>query len=111
MLTVYIPSRGGRNVRARVPPGSGIVGRPAAGGGVLIDYDAQAEPGCDRAEWERHVLRAAERAGNGSSEQRLEVPEHELIPIGVVDPSLHLRLDGDDDVERSISDWLAPTAG
>ncbi|MDZ7748414.1 MAG: hypothetical protein U5K43_05875 [Halofilum sp. (in: g-proteobacteria)] len=107
MLTIYIPSRAARDVRTQVPAGSGIVGRPADGGGVLIDFDAQAGPGCDRATWERHVLRAAEHAGNGHSPQRLQVPEHALIPVGVVDESLHLRLDTDEDVEQSISGWLA----
>lgn len=106
MLSVYIPTRRARNVRAAVTPGSGIVGRPGEAGHVLIDYDGETGEGCTRIAWQQHVVRAAERAGNGASDARLEVPLYELIPVGTVDDALQLRIDPDEDVEQTIAGWI-----
>lgn len=106
MLSVYIPTRRAPHVRTTVSPGSGIVGRPGEAGYIVIDYEgAQAEV-CSRSEWQRHVVRAAERAGNGASDGRLEVPMYELIPVGTVDDALQLRIDPDADVEQTIAGWI-----
>lgn len=107
MLSVYIPTRRARSVRTAVSPGSGIVGRPGEAGHVLIDYDADSGEGCTRSEWQRHVVRAAERAGNGASDARLEVPMYELIPVGTVDDALQVRIDPDEDVEQTIAGWIS----
>jgi hypothetical protein len=104
---VFVP-RAGEAARELIPPGSGIVGAPAAGAErVVVYYQAAVRGGAQMRRFAGRAFHAQARlAERVSTHAQMALPRTALIEVGTVDPQSRTVAAIDAEAESALADWL-----